>query len=122
VSDHGSTGGEAAGAAGVPDDAEAADAALDAVEPERLLNGEREDTQYLDDAEHWAKVYAELLDFKRALLAVAHDRVASMNEAAGAEVEATDLKILKAEADRFERRLRFWRDRIRLLAERRPNP
>lgn len=91
------------------------DAALDAVEPERLLGGEREDTPYLDDAEHWVSVYAELLDFKRALLTVAHERVEAMRDAAAAEVEGTDLKILRAEAERFARRLDFWQERVQLL-------
>ena len=37
---------------------EAQHAALDAVEPERLLDGEDEQTTYVDDAVHWTKVYA----------------------------------------------------------------
>jgi hypothetical protein len=95
----------------VPDHAEARDAALDAVEPERLLDGEDEDTSYVDDAVHWTKVYAELLDFKRSLLTVAEKRVPSMDDDAGAEVKDTDLKVLKAEAARFERRFAFWQAR-----------
>jgi hypothetical protein len=91
---------------------EARKAALDAVEPERLLEGEDEDTAYLDDAVHWVKVYGELLDFKRSLLAVAEQRMAVMHEDAGLEVEETDLKVLKAEAARFERRLDFWNERV----------
>ena len=114
MSDQGSTG--EAGAES--DDGEAVDAALDAVEPERLLGGEREDTPYLDDAEHWVRVYAELLDFKRALLALAHERVESMHDTAASEVEETDLKILRAEAERFARRLDFWGDRVRVLTPR----
>jgi hypothetical protein len=94
---------------------EARKAALDAVEPERLLEGEDEDTAYLDDALHWAKVYVELLDFKRNLLTVAEQRVAVMHDDAGSEVEETDLKVLKAEAARFERRLDFWQERIAAL-------
>jgi len=115
-------GGESGDATGVPEEAEAVDAALDAVEPERLLSGERVDTPYLDDAEHWVTVYRELLDFKRSLLAVAQEHVASMDKTAVCEVEKTDMKILKAEAERFERRLEFWRDRARRLAEPSSNP
>ena len=48
----------------VPGEVEAQNAALDAVEPERLLDGEDEQTTYADDAIHWTKVYRELLDFK----------------------------------------------------------
>jgi hypothetical protein len=95
-----------------PEPLEARQAALEAVEPERLLDGEDEDTTYLDDAVHWAEVYLELLDFKRSLLAVAEEHVALMHDDAGLEVEETDLKVLKAEAARFERRLDFWRGRI----------
>lgn len=94
-----------------PDAGEAVDAALDAVEPERLLPGEEEDSVHLDDAVHWTKVYSELLDFKRSLLLVAEDRITSMNFAARTEIEETDLKILQAEAQRLERRQEFWRGR-----------
>jgi hypothetical protein len=100
-----------------PPPREARKAALDAVEPERLLEGEDENTAYLDDALHWAKVYVELLDFKRGLLSVAEERMAVMHDDAGLEVEETDLKVLSAEAARFERRLEFWQERIAALQE-----
>lgn len=99
------------GAARVPDHREARDAALDAVEPERLLEGEDEHTAYVDDAVHWTEVYGELLDFKRSLLAVAEDELRSMNHDAESEVKETDLKVLIAEAARFKRRLGFWQER-----------
>lgn len=101
-----------------PGAAEAADAALDAVEPERLLPGEEEDSVHLDDAVHWTKVYSELLDFKRSLLRVAEDRITSMDSAARTEIEETDLKILQAEAQRLERRQDFWRTRSAALTDR----
>jgi hypothetical protein len=101
-----------------PDAGGAADAALDAVEPERLLPGEEEDSVHLDDAVHWTKVYSELLDFKRSLLTVAEDRIISMNDVARTEVEKTDLKILQAEAQRLERRQAFWRVRSVTLTDR----
>src|SRR5579863_9332097 len=93
---------------GSPGEAEATDAALDAVEPDRLLPGEDERTPHMDDALHWMKVYSELLDFKRRLLIVTDERLVSMGDAARAEVEDTDLKVLQAEADRLERRFDFW--------------
>ncbi len=105
-----------------PDKTEARDAALDAVEPERLLDGEVEDTRHVDDALHWVKVYAELLAFKRGLLSVAEQRVESMDEVAGDEVKKTDLKVLLAEAERFERRLEFWRRRAKLLQDQAGTP
>jgi hypothetical protein len=100
----------------IPGEVEAQDAALDAVEPERLLDGEDEQTTYADDAVHWTKVYRELLEFKHSLLNLAEHRVTSMGDDAGSEVKDTDLKVLKAEAVRFERRLAFWRARTSELS------
>ena len=102
----------------VPGEVEAQNAALDAVEPERLLDGEDEQTTYADDAVHWTKVYRELLEFKHSLLNVAEQSVASMGDDAGSEVRGTDLKVLKAEAARFERRLAFWQLRTNELSGR----
>lgn len=102
----------------VPGEVEAQNAALDAVEPERLLDGEDEQTTYADDAVHWTKVYRELLEFKNSLLNVAEESVASMGDDAGSEVRDTDLKVLKAEAARFERRLSFWQLRTDELSGR----
>jgi hypothetical protein len=99
----------------VPTHAEARDAALDAVEPHRLLEGEDENTAFPEDAVHWAKVYGELLDFKRSLLTLAEERTATMDADAEAEVEETDRKLLLAEAARFERRLDFWQERVTYL-------
>jgi hypothetical protein len=98
-----------------PGTGEAANAALDAVEPERLLPGEEADSVHFDDAVHWTNVYSELLDFKRSLLRVAEDRITSMDGAARTEIEETDLKILLAEAQRLERRQEFWRARSAAL-------
>lgn len=111
--DKGAAPGQASGE--TPDAGEAANAALDAVEPERLLPGEEEDSVHLDDAVHWTKVYSELLDFKRSLLTVAEARITSMNDAARTEIEETDLKILQAEAERLDRRQTFWRARAAAL-------
>ncbi len=101
----------------VPTHAEAREAALDAVAPHRLLEGENENTAYAEDAVHWAKVYGELLDFKHSLLSLAEKRAATMDADAEAEVEETDLKVLRAEAARFERRLGFWQAKVTDLQE-----
>ncbi|HEY6783045.1 MAG TPA: hypothetical protein VI296_07400 [Candidatus Dormibacteraeota bacterium] len=103
------------GATPVQGHQEAQDAALDAVEPERLLEGEDEHTEYVDDAVHWTEVYAELLDFKQSLLDLAERRVAALDDAAESEVRETDLKVLAAEAARFRRRLAFWQRRVEEL-------
>lgn len=92
-----------------PGDGDAVAAALEEVAPDRLLIGEDEHTRHHDDAVHWIKVYTELLEFKRSVLATTEESVAIMDPAASAEVEETDLKALHAEAHRFERRLVFWR-------------
>ena len=102
----------------VPGHQEAQDAALDAVEPERLLEGEDEHTEYVDDAVHWTEVYAELLDFKQSLLDLAERRVAALEDAAESEVRETDLKVLAAEAARFRRRLAIWQRRVEELEAR----
>jgi hypothetical protein len=86
-------------------------AALDEVEPNRLLAGEDEATQHLDDAHHWIKVYTELLDFKRRILNTTEESVETMDPDASQEVTDTDLKALNAEALRFDRRLAYWRRR-----------
>lgn len=118
VSDSGQQEDAEAGSTPLPSHAEAQNAALDAVEPERLLEGEDESTTYLDDALHWTKVYTELLDFKRGLLTVAEQEVASMDGDAETEVKETDLKVLTAEAARFARRLAFWETRTNQLTPR----
>jgi hypothetical protein len=92
-------------------------AALEQVEPDRLLDGEDESTHHLDDAEHWVKVYLELLEFKRSVLATTEQHVGTMDADASSEVQKTDLKALHAEALRFERRLVYWRGRIAALQE-----
>jgi hypothetical protein len=91
------------------------EAALEQVEPDRLLAGEDEHTEHLDDAEHWVKVYVELLEFKRSVLATTEEHVGTMEPDASAEVQRTDLKALHAEALRFERRLVYWRGRVKAL-------
>jgi len=100
---------------------DADEAAQEAVQPDRLLPGEDEGTRYAEDAHHWVKVYTELLEFKVEILSLTEERVPSMDPDSGAEVTATDLKVLRAEAERLERRLAFWRDQIRAL-ESSPGP
>src|ERR1019366_719949 len=56
---------------------------------------------------------AELLDFKQSLLELAERRVAVTGDDAGAELRETDLKVLAAEAARFQHRLVFWQRRLR---------
>ncbi|MBO0686150.1 MAG: hypothetical protein J2P45_23625 [Candidatus Dormibacteraeota bacterium] len=60
-----------------------------------LLPGERPDTCYLDDAEHWAAVYTELTE-----LFLGHPGWESSRQM----------------LDRYERRLAFWRSRLEELS------
>jgi hypothetical protein len=92
-------------------------AAIEQVEPDRLLAGEDEATPHLDDAVHWVKVYLELLEFKRSVLATTEEHVGTMDPDAGVEVQKTDLKALHAETLRFERRLVYWRQRVTALQD-----
>ena len=110
-----------AGNPGSARDQQARQAATDSVDSERLLPGEGAVTDALlpgedpdgghfDDIEHWIAVYSELLDFKRFMLDGAAARAARMTtEEAKEEIETTDLRVARAEAERFTRRLAFWR-------------
>src|ERR1700682_342414 len=90
-------------------EAGADEAAQEAVQPDRLLPGEDEGTPYVEDAHHWVKVYTELLEFKAEIVSLTEERVPSMDPDSGAEVKATDLKVLRAEAARLGRRVAYWR-------------
>jgi hypothetical protein len=97
--------------------ADATEAALETTEPDRLLPGEAADTPFLDDARHWIKVYSELLTFKLDILSITQERIDDMDPDSSAEVAATDFKLLRAEEQRFERRLAFWRTRVAELEQ-----
>lgn len=79
---------------------------------EPLLPGEEPTSQHVDDVEHWLTVYSELLDFKRFMLDGASLRANEMRtEIAREEIERTDLRVARAEAERFATRLAYWRGR-----------
>jgi hypothetical protein len=108
-------------------DAQANQAAADSVDTTRLLPneeaaadlllpGEDLSASYREDVELWVNVYSELLDFKRFMLDGASARAGAMRtEAARVEVETTDLRVARAEAERFIRRLSYWRGRLEEL-------
>ena len=91
-------------------------AAKKAGDEERLMRGENPDTTYLEDAEHWAGVYRELLAFKNDLLDFTRERIARMRPPASSELATTDLVILEAEHDRLRGRFDFWEKRRLELA------
>lgn len=90
---------------------EPTDTALGPAERERLLVGEDGSTCKVADAIHWAKVYADLFAYKDEMRVVTENRVASMSLAARRELERTDVRLFRGEAQRLERRLQFWRRR-----------
>lgn len=90
-------------------------AALAAADEERLLEGEDPTTSHAEDARRWLTVYTELLAQKEAILQRINRAAAQLSSEAGTEIESTDLVLLRAERDRFRRRLEFWRHRVRDL-------
>jgi hypothetical protein len=91
------------------------DALNRATDPDRLLDGEDPDTTRLDNAQHWARIYRELLGFKRDVIGQADAGAAELPAEAAPEAD-TDLTILEAERQRLERRLEFWERRVKELA------
>src|SRR5260221_10983692 len=87
------------------------EAAEDQVDDTRLLPGEDPAALHPDDALHWVQVYRELTEFKnRAMDRIAIDAV-GLVDAARQEIESTDLVVLRAERDRFQRRAAGCGDR-----------
>jgi hypothetical protein len=84
-------------------------AAAAGADPDRLLDGEDPETLQIHDADHWIRVYQDLLAFKRQLLATAHEIVPDLADAARDEVGKTDLTAMDAEAGKFQRRLQYWK-------------
>ena len=91
-------------------------AAAEEVDDGRRLPGEDPAAAHPDDAFHWAQVYRELGEFKnRTIDRMVIDAV-GLGDFARKEVESTDLVVLRAERDRFQRRAEFWRDRYLKLS------
>lgn len=84
-----------------------------------LLPGEDPDSDHADDADHWLRVYTELMQTKAAMLAALSRRLAeTRSEAARKELGDTDAAMLQAEVERFQRRLDFWKQRRAALSKR----
>jgi hypothetical protein len=98
-------------------------AAQEAVDPDRLLEGEDPDTRYPEDARRWIEVYTELATFKDRALATAHESLANMPQAdARQEALRTDFSVLEAERERLRRRLEYWKQRHVDLSMSTPSP
>ncbi|MBV8194718.1 MAG: hypothetical protein JOY80_04245 [Candidatus Dormibacteraeota bacterium] len=89
-----------------------AEPVLDPAEP---LPGEDPDSPFLDDAIHWISVYSELLSLKRQLLQRADQVLVGAQADTEREADA-DRDLLSRQAERYRRRLEFWRRRAKELA------
>jgi hypothetical protein len=76
---------------------------------DRLLPGERPQTRYSDDAEHWVRVYTDLLAFNLEMMDVIERRLATVPSADGPE--RSDCDLLRAHVRRLRWRLGFWQRR-----------
>jgi hypothetical protein len=75
----------------------------------RLLPGERPQTPYLEDADHWVLVYTDLLAFNLEMMDVIGRRLVAVVSTDGPE--ESDLELLKAHVHRLRWRLSFWQRR-----------
>lgn len=88
------------------------------ISAEIYLPGENPTTSYKEDIHLWITVYSELLAFKRFMIDGASVRADEMlTSEARREIESTDLRVARAEAERFIGRLAFWRGRLESLQE-----
>jgi len=97
-------------------DPHALDAAKKSVDQSRLLPAEDPETSLVEDAEHWMRVYEELVTGKHEILDVLAESATNASAEARTELEQTDSVTLHEELERFERRLSFWRARYQELS------
>jgi hypothetical protein len=83
-------------------------AALGAVDVERLLPGEADAGEDVQTAEHWARIYSELMSLKESTIRQIEGRLSGMSEEARREVRSTDVIIMERELERFVERRRHW--------------
>jgi len=79
--------------------------------PSRPLEGEDLETKRWEDARHWISIYADLLEFKRGILARVRRDVANLQLPAQ-KAAATDLKIIDSQMQGYQVRLDLWYRRI----------
>lgn len=72
----------------------------------RLLPGERPPTPYSEDADHWVRVYTDLLAFNLEMMDVIGRRLVAVLSTDGPE--ESDLELLKAHVRRLRWRLSLW--------------
>jgi hypothetical protein len=79
--------------------------------PSRPLEGEEIETTRWEDARHWMSIYADLLEFKRGILARVGRDIPSLKPEAQ-KAAATDLQIIEAQMHGYQERLDLWYRRI----------
>ena len=79
--------------------------------PSRALEGEDIGTTRWEDARHWMSIYADLLEFKRALLVRINRGMATLQPPAQ-KAAAVDLAFVEAQLHGYEERLDLWYRRL----------
>ena len=82
-----------------------------AKEPSRPLEGEDLDTNRWEDARHWMSIYADLLEFKRGILARVRRDVANLQPTAR-QAALTDVEIIESQMQGYQVRLDLWYERL----------
>ena len=79
--------------------------------PSRALEGEDLETRRWEDARHWISIYADLLEFKRGILARVRRDVAGLQPPAQ-KAAAIDLEIIETQMQGYQVRLDLWYRRV----------
>ena len=80
-------------------------------EPSQPLEGEDIATKRWEDARHWISIYADLLEFKRGILARVGRDVANLQPLAQ-KAAAIDLQIIETQMAGYQTRLDLWYSRV----------
>jgi DNA-binding winged helix-turn-helix (wHTH) protein len=77
----------------------------------RPLEGEDLKTTHWEDARHWMRIYADLLEFKRGILGRIRRDIANLQPVARKAAEV-DLAIIDAQMQGYQLRLDLWYSRV----------
>jgi DNA-binding response OmpR family regulator len=75
------------------------------------LAGEDLETERWEDARHWMSIYADLLEFKRGILARVRRDIANLQPSAR-QAAMTDLEIIEDQMQGYQVRLDLWYQRL----------
>ena len=79
--------------------------------PSKPLEGEDLETTRWEDARHWMSIYADLLEFKRGILARVQRDLTNLKPLAQ-KAAAVDLQIIEAQMNGYQGRLDLWYRRV----------